>query len=185
MKRFIVSSLLASACLLSAASHAAPAGTQPASANPATAAHIDKHGDWLVRCFPVKSRSPCDAFFMAMVRKTGQRIYSVSIAYLPSQNRYMMQIAVPFGISLPTGLVLRTNTYTSGKLQFRRCDAGGCYVEIIMASELIDALDHADNSEAVLDVATPAGKVVPLKVSLKGFGDAHDAMVESAKAKAQ
>jgi invasion protein IalB len=144
---------------------------------------IETFGDWDVRCFPIKSPSPCDAFF-AMVRKqTGQRILSVSIAFSPSQKRYLAQFAVPFGVSLADGLVIATDSFTSARMQYRRCDRGGCYVEIVMAPELIDALKAAAN--ATLKVASVGGQAVSFKLSLKGFGQAHDAMVDHAKKKAQ
>ena len=53
-------------------------------------------GDWTVRCFPVKSPSPCDMFeLLANKKDTRQRVMSVSIAYLPANDRHVIQIAVP------------------------------------------------------------------------------------------
>src|ERR1700760_1567597 len=48
-------------------------------------------GDWTVRCFPIQSPSPCDIFQEQDYQKTGQRVLSVSIAYVPSMDKHAIQ----------------------------------------------------------------------------------------------
>ena len=52
------------------------------------------------------------------------------VAYVPSMDRYALQVAVPLGIAIPKGMTLQTDSYTSPALHYRRCDRDGCYVEM-------------------------------------------------------
>ena len=52
-------------------------------------------GDWTVRCYPVKSPSPCDMFELLANKQTQQRVLSVSIAYVPARDAHVIQTAVP------------------------------------------------------------------------------------------
>jgi invasion protein IalB len=169
--------LLTAVCLLLGSTLAEPA-IAVAQAKP----EVQYFDNWEVRCFPIKSTTPCDMLFATVRKGTGARIASVSIAYAPSQNHYVMQIAVPYGIALPDGLVIAAGSFKSAKLPFRRCDRMGCYVEMAVGEDLINALKVSN--DGTLNVVADRGKPVSLGISLKGFGTAHDAMVSSANDKA-
>ena len=168
--------LAATPCI--AATAAAPAPVQT------NEPQIQNFGDWDVRCFPVKSASPCDAYFATVRKQTGQRVSSVSIAYVPAQDRYVMQVAAPLGLSIPDGLVIKAGSFSTGKLQFRRCDQGGCYVETEIDNKLIDSLKKADGSESNIGVVSADGKTLALPLSFKGFGDAIADLINQARARA-
>lgn len=140
-------------------------------------------GDWIVRCYPVSSPSPCDMFELLAQKKTGNRVMSVSFAYAPKANRYVVQIAVPLGVALKTGLTIKADAYTSPALRFRRCDRGGCYVEGVTDAAMIDALSKA-GGQAKATIASVEGRTLDVAFSLKGFGEARNAMAELAKQKA-
>ena len=70
-----------------------------------------KHiGDFVVRCFPVKSVAPCDMYEDRANRDTGQRVLTFSLAYMPSGNRYILQISVPLGVSIEKGVVVAVSS---------------------------------------------------------------------------
>ena len=83
-------SLLAGA-FLALASTAALA--QPGPGSPETR----QFGDFQVRCFQVQGGSPCDMFEQVRNKETGQPLINFSIAFLPSNNRYVMVLGVPLG----------------------------------------------------------------------------------------
>ena len=140
-------------------------------------------GDWLVRCYPVQSPSPCDIFELLAQKKTGNRVMSVSFAYAPKAGKYVAQVAVPLGVELKKGLVIKAGEYASPLMQFRRCDRGGCYVEGLTDSGLVDAL--AQNGDAgKATIFSTEGRSVDISFSLRGFGDARSEMVELAKQRA-
>ena len=141
-------------------------------------------GDWTVRCFPIQSPSPCDIFQEQDYQKTGQRVLSISIAYVPSLDKHAIQLSVPLDISIPKGVVMQTDTYTSPVLKYRRCDRGGCYVEMAVDNALVEGLAKS-GAEGKVNIAADNGKAYTLKFSLKGFSQAHDDMVAQARAKAK
>ena len=103
-------------------------------------------GDWTVRCYPVASPSPCDMYELLANKQTNQRVMSLSIAYMPSGDKHVIQIAVPLGVLIPTGLVIESDTYTSPLLHYRRCDRAGCYVEMMFDNGAVNALAFGDRS---------------------------------------
>jgi len=140
-------------------------------------------GDWTVRCFPIQSPSPCDIFQEQDYQKTGQRVLSVSIAYVPSMDKHAIQISVPLDISIPKGATLQTDTYTSPVLKYRRCDRNGCYIEMAVDNGLVEGLAKS-GAQGKVNIAADNGKNYALNFSLKGFSQAHDEMVAQAKVKA-
>ena len=183
MKSF--SALIAGALALSllsfgAAAQEAPAGG--ASGAPMTPNETKPFGDWTVRCFPVATPSPCDMFELLANKTTGERVMSVSIAYMPTGDKHVIQIAVPLGIAIQKGLILSTDSYVSPQLHYRRCDRGGCYVEMLIDSQTIGAL-AASTGSAKIKIVADGGKVFEIPFSLNGFSDAHGAMQDLARKK--
>jgi invasion protein IalB len=139
-------------------------------------------GDWAVRCYPVASPSPCDMYELLANKQTKQRVMSLSIAYMPKDNKHVIQIAVPLGILIPKGLVIESDAYTSPTLPYRRCDRAGCYVERLFDNSAVNALASATGVVKVKIVAD-GGKVFEIPFSLNGYSDAHGAMVDLARKK--
>jgi len=162
------------------------ARAQDASAAPAAQPRpeIKAIGDWSVRCFPVESPSPCDMYEELDDKNSHQRVLSVSIAYVPSADRHAIQIVVPLGVSIPKGLVIQTDNFTSPVLHYRRCDRAGCYVEMMLPNESINSLSHS-GPDAKIKIVADSGKPFDLTFSLNGFTAARDAMAEQAKQKAK
>ena len=143
--------------------------------------------DWQVRCFPIQSPSPCDMFQEVANPQRNQRILSISIAYVPSMDRYALQVTVPLGVSIPKGLSFQTDSYTSPVLRYRRCDRDGCYVETGVDKTMIEGIAKSspDAKAKVNITGDNGGKNVGITFFLKGFAAAHDDMVSEARAKAK
>ena len=141
-------------------------------------------GDWTVRCFPIQSPSPCDIFQEQDYQRTGQRVLSISIAYVPSMDKHAIQISVPLDISIPKGVTLQTDAYTSPALKYRRCDRNGCYIEMAVDNALVEGLAKS-GAQGKVNIAADNGKNYTLNFSLKGFSQARDDMVAQARAKAK
>jgi invasion protein IalB len=158
----------------------APAAQAPAKPEQAT------FDTWQVRCFPVQSPSPCDMFQEVANQQRTQRILAFSIAYVPSMDRYAMQLTVPLGIAIPPGLTIQTDSYTSPSLHYRRCDREGCYVETGVDKGAIEAIAKSNpDGKAKVNIVVDNGKSYSLTFFLKGFAAAHDDMVQKARAKAK
>lgn len=165
-------------------SGAALAQATPQAGGNATVTDNKAIGDWTVRCFSVVSPSPCDMYEELQDKTSHQRVLGVSIAYVPKDDRHVVDIAVPLGIAIGQGAVIKTDSYTSPKLGFRRCDQAGCYVEGLMPNEMVAAIAKS-GPEASVNIVADDGKAFALKFSLNGFASAHDAMAALAKTKAK
>jgi invasion protein IalB len=141
-------------------------------------------GDWMVRCFAVASQSPCDMYQELQDQNSHQRVLSISIAYVPFNDQHVMQIAVPLGIAIQKGAVLKTDSYASPPLPFRRCDQAGCYIEMLLGNDQIAGFVKSGPKATVNVVGDLDNKSYALNFSLNGFAGAHDAMAALAKQKA-
>jgi invasion protein IalB len=140
--------------------------------------------DWFVRCFAVDSPNPCDMFQELDSQTTKQRVLLLSMAYVPGVDRHLLQIVVPLEISIPKGLTIKTDRYTSPVLKYRRCDRNGCYVEMPADNAMVEALAKSGPA-AKVNIVADNGKAYGLNFSLKGFSEAHDEMVAKSRAKAK
>jgi invasion protein IalB len=141
-------------------------------------------GDWTVRCYKVASPSPCEMYEELDDKNSRQRVLGMSIAYSPSNDRHLIQIAVPLGVSIPKGLVVQADSFTSPALHYRRCDRLGCYVEMVFDNSFIASLSKA-GPKAIVKIVGDNGKDFDINLSLDGFAGAHDSMAEQAKQKAK
>lgn len=141
-------------------------------------------GDWIVRCFPIQSPSPCDMYQELDDQRAHQRVLSFSIAFVPSLNRHGIQVTVPLEVSIPRGLIIQTDSFTSQPLKYRYCDRTGCFVQMPIDNATIEAMSKS-GEQAKVRVFADNGKAYDIRFSLKGFAAAHDSMVEQAKAKAK
>ena len=178
----ILSGLALTALVSGAALAQGPA--QPAAPAAPGQPEVKNFGDWAVRCFPVQSASPCDMFQEQDDSQSKQRMLALSIAYDPHADRHVMQIAVPLGVAVAPGVIVHTDKYSSPALPYRRCDRGGCYVELLTDSTMVDQLSHGGDG-ATVKITADDGKKYDIKVSLNGFAAAHDSMVELARQKAK
>ena len=141
---FIRSSLAAIAAIgvvsIGVAVAAPPPAAAPAPTAPLQPNETKTFGDWTVRCYPIASPSPCDMYELLANKQNNQRVMSLSIAYLPSGDKHVIQVAVPLGVLIPKGLVIESDTFTSPMLRYRRCDRGGCYVEMLFDNGAVSSL---------------------------------------------
>lgn len=168
--------------LLSFGTALADPAPAPGTAAPLQPSETKTFGDWTVRCYPIASPSPCDMYELLANKQNNQRVMSLSIAYMPSGDKHVIQIAVPLGILIPRGLVIESDTFTSQSLHYRRCDRGGCYVEMLFDNGAISALGTA-TGPAKIKIVADSGKVFEIPFSLNGYSDAHGAMVDLARKK--
>jgi invasion protein IalB len=139
--------------------------------------------DWQVRCYPVQSISPCDIFQEQGNPQTGQRTLSISLAFVPSMNRHIIQVTVPLDVSIPKGITMQSDTYTSPMMKYRMCTREGCFVQTAVDNALVEALTRS-SGQAKVNIVADNGKNYALTFSLKGFAAAHDDMANQARAKA-
>jgi len=180
--------LMAGAMLAAVAYVAVPASAQNAppaaqqQQKPVAPTVMKTFGGWDVRCYPVASPAPCDMWEAIAFKKGGQLAVSVSIIYVPSRDEHMVQFVVPLGVDFAKGAKIVSDTFASSMLPYHHCDRIGCYVIVPRGNNVIDALKTKDDMK--VRVGQFRGKLIDLDVPLKGFVDAHTAMVDLARQKA-
>jgi invasion protein IalB len=179
-------SVLAGAFFASLVFAAGNVNAQAPDATPATPGRpeVKTVGDWLVRCFPVNSPNPCDIFQELADQSSRQRILSVSIAYMPSMDRHLLQVTVPLDIAIQKGMTIQTDSYKSPVLKYRMCSRDGCFVQMAADNAMVEALAKS-GPESKVNIVGDNGKAYAIKLSLKGFSAAHDEMVSQARVKAK
>jgi invasion protein IalB len=180
---YLLGGLIAAALLLPVSAMAQSAQAPVTGGAPLTPTDVKPIGDWTVRCFPVTSTSPCDMYEELDDKNSKQRVLGVSIAFVPGNNNHVAQIAVPLGVSIVAGAVIKADNYTSPKMPYRRCDRDGCYVELLLPQDIIDSLSKS-GPQGTVNIVADGGKAYALRFSLNGFAAAHEAMAGLAKQKA-
>ena len=181
----MMKSLLSAACAALLLSCGGALAQQPDAPGGPGRPEIKPVGDWFVRCFPIDSPSPCDMFQELDSQATKQRVLSISLAYVPSIDRHAIQIMVPLEIAIQKGITIKTDTFTSPILKYRRCDRNGCYVETPVENSFVESIGRSSGEGGKINIVADNGKTYALNFFLKGFSAAHDDMVSQARAKAK
>lgn len=155
---------------------------QQAAKKPVGPTIMKTFGGWDVRCYPVSTPAPCDAWEAIAFKKSKQLAASVSVVYVPMRDEYLMQFIVPLDVDLSKGANVIAGAYTSPALPYHHCDRIGCFIAVAGASPVVDKLKGQKTMK--IHVAFFRGKVVDIGVPLAGFDQARAAMVELARQKA-
>jgi invasion protein IalB len=142
---------------------------------------VKSFGGWDVRCFQAASPIPCDVWEATAFKNTGVVAVSVSVAYMPSRDANFLEFVVPLQADLQKGARIVAGDFTSPVLKFHHCERVGCYIVVQDGNAIVDAMRH--QSQMKIRLTKFHGATADLDVPLKGFGEAHAAMVELAKQK--
>ena len=158
-------------------------GAALAQANVPAPTELKVVGDWHVRCYQVSTPMPCSMQEILSQKGTEQAILIITIAYNTQHKASVAQIGVPLGVSLAKGLTILADDYTAPVLRFHRCSRNFCFVETLLPDEIITALSHSTTGKIRITMDND-GKSYNVPFSLKGFSEAHDALVQFSGQKA-
>lgn len=139
-------------------------------------------GAWTMRCVTAeKAVPPCEITQGVTNRDTGKQVMQFSIAYLKAQDQYAVQILLPLGFLLQSGVLVRLEGAADiTDWPVTRCMPQGCLVEKLVAASVLEPFRaHDKGSVAVLDIK---GQAVAFPIDLSGFTKASDAMTARNKA---
>lgn len=142
---------------------------------------VKSFNGWDVRCFQASSPIPCDVWEATAFKNTGVVAVSVSVAYMPSRDANFIEFVVPLQADLQKGARIVAGSFTSPALKFHHCERVGCYLVVQDGNAIVDAMKHQPQMK--IRLTKFHGQTADLDVPLKGFGEAHAAMVELAKQK--
>jgi invasion protein IalB len=89
---------------------------------------------------------------------TKQRVLSISLAYVPGVDRHAIQIMVPLEIAIQKGVTIKTDTFTSPVLKYRRCDRNGCYVETPVENSFVESIGRSSGEGGKINIVADTGK---------------------------
>jgi len=167
----VPATLLWGAVLLFHAAAAAPATPSPSGG-------AQNLGDWSVHCV-AGSLPPCE-MFQRVQDNAGKRLLNIAIAYEPRQDRYVIQLITPLGVSFARGVRITSSALSVQTLPYQRCDGAGCYVTGAIERGALDSLGRSD-PKAKVTIAPLDGRDTDLPLSLRGFSDARTAMENLAR----
>ena len=134
------------------------------------------HGDWQIRCDqPVGARDKQCAMVQNVTAEDRDNVgLSILILKTVDKKARIMRMLAPLGVYLMNGLGLMIDDKDIGRVGFVRCRARGCYAEVIMQDDLINALSGGKKALFIIYDSPDDGIGIP--ISLNGFKDAFAAL---------
>ena len=137
-----------------------------------TEAYIkDRFGNWSLKCIkPVNSIERCEANQIIFNQKQ-QPVAEISIIKLPKGQiaAAAATIIVPLETILSEGLVLAIQELEPKKYQFKFCNSLGCYSQIGLTDDEVEALKRREKASIFLKHISSGDQQIVIPMSLDGF----------------
>lgn len=132
-------------------------------------------GVWTKECLAAVTSGPkCQITQRVLTPDGSQVILVLSMAKTPDNSNYQVQMAVPLGISLSSGIELQVGAEYKSSLPVARCTAQGCIAEGVAAEAMITAMAEAEKANAI--VRDTNGNPIAIEFGLDGFGEASSSL---------
>lgn len=159
------------------AAPAAPAGQLP-SQTTAT------FGDWIHRCVRVgneASARSCEIVQQVQASQGGQvaTVLNLAIGYAAPQQPLMITAVLPVNVSFAAPATLVAEGMPPTELRFVRCAGNACFATASAPDQLLRRLREKADAAVRIEYRNASDAVVPVPLSLNGFGQAVDALVAS------
>lgn len=129
--------------------------------------------NWIVECFKTeRSDEDCQAFQRVTMNDGKDVALVVTMTLAESIDTMDIQIAVPLGVQLPPGMVIRFDSGRDNRVPFSRCTQQGCLVEGRITAELAYSFENEGSASVTVLVPDDGPFTIPL--SLLGLNDALD-----------
>jgi len=131
------------------------------------------YDDWQVTCQQGKDKSNnCAMSQQGVDKKSGHLIYQVAIAAPKRNGPKKLDVLVPLGVLLPSGVTIAVDKGADStfKLAYRYCAAAGCVAETTVGKKITTLFRGGHKAE--LRIRNQDRKKITLPLSLKGFSKA-------------
>ena len=130
-----------------------------------------KHGAWSIICdVPAGASSEQCALMQNVVAEDRKEVgLSVVVLKTADNKARILRVLAPLGVILPNGLGLNIDGKDLGRAYFVRCLQDGCYAEVILKDELINAMQNGQFATFIIFETPEEGIGIP--VDLNGFKD--------------
>ena len=158
-----------------------------AKAKPAAALKLEQprdFSDWRLVCtVPGKGvKKQCEVFQKLMAGKSKDQVKLnaltavVHFSQIKGKPVTLLTLTTPLGTVLPPGLSLKVDGGQEIKAPYFQCRRGGCIVHRALGKELLDKLKSGKTVNVTYVTLKGSSN---LQLSLKGFGQAFDALSQS------
>ena len=131
----------------------------------------ERFEDWALKCIkPANSIERCEANQIIFNQKQ-QPVAEISIIKLPKGQvaAAAATIIVPLETILSEGLVLAIQELEPKKYQFKFCNSLGCYSQIGLTDDEVEALKKKEKASIVLKHISSGDQQIVIPMSLNGF----------------
>ena len=131
----------------------------------------ERFENWTLKCIkPVNSVERCEANQIIFNQKK-QPVAEISIIKLPKGQvaAAAATIIVPLETILSEGLVLAIQELEPKKYQFKFCNSLGCYSQIGLTDDEVEALKKKEKASIVLKHISSGDQQIVIPMSLNGF----------------
>jgi len=155
--------------------------TAPASLAETRDPVITNFKDWTLQCLPPEGEQPETCAMVQELRvKSGKRLLALQITETGTVVRQdgpslVAVFSLPLGVYLPSGVIMEIEGKPPLKLEYERCDRGGCYAGVVLGEILTTAL--REGVEGKVRFNNLNGRTISATISLKGFTAAYNALV--------
>lgn len=142
------------------------------------------HGDWELRCIkaPEGQKDPCQ-LYQLLRDQNNNSVAEINLFSLPSDDKLAAgaTIVTPLKTLLTRNVLLAVDGGKAKVYPFTFCTAIGCFSRVGFTSDDITSFKRGNAAQIVVIPAEAPTQKVELTVSLTGFTDGFNAVVEANK----
>lgn len=134
------------------------------------------HGAWSIICDTPAGASSEQCAMMQNVVAEDRAEVGLSVVVLKTADKKarILRVLAPLGVLLPNGLGLNIDGKNIGRAAFVRCFQDGCYAEVILENQLLEAF--RGGTSAVFIVFQTPEEGIGIPVDLSGFTSGFDSL---------
>lgn len=135
----------------------------------AKAAEFQRVKDWTVKC-RTGGEKRCILYQTVLFGDENPSVIVARAGYVDGVSDPVLEVRVPMGVRLATGLTVAVDEQAAVKLPFERCAHDGCIAQAMLKQELLERLKKGQTLD--LQVEDQARNAIRVRMSLVGFGAA-------------
>ncbi|MEW7008856.1 MULTISPECIES: invasion associated locus B family protein [unclassified Lentilitoribacter] len=136
----------------------------------------EKFGEWHLVCDQPAGAPGDQCVLMQNVVADDRADVGLSVIVIKTADKKarILRILAPLGVLLPNGLGLIIDGKDLGRAYFTRCFTDGCFVQVIMDDDMLNALKSGDT--AIFFIFQSEEEGIGLPVDLTGFSKGFEAL---------
>lgn len=128
---------------------------------------IAQHGDWKITCAPPPpgAKHEICAVVQNVIAAGNEKISLALSIEKFSDGKLFLRVLTPSGVLLPPGLGLKIDDIDIGHAPFVRCQASGCYAQMIVEGVLAERLRTGKTAVFIIFLDEKDGTGIPIPLS--------------------